>query len=217
MQQDIITSGLIITKIITAAKKGHSKSWMHSRSAPSCVHYKWMLISSPPYALVLFLSLWSFLDLSWWSWVEGCRMGAGQQPAPGPMQHVLTFDFHINSSIDHACVKHKEKKKAAESEKQLPASIKNNQQHYYSENKNTNMLLAHMCALTSAHILNFKGRSHILRHFLRCIQSITAASKSSLQPSLQTYKGTRTQRHHIHLMWGTAGLWMPTHKHGITL
>lgn len=155
-----------------------------------------MLISSPPYALVLFLPPWSFLDFPWRSWVEGCQVGAGQQPAPGPRQHVLTFYFHINSSIDHACVKHEEKKKAAESEKQLPASIKINQQLYYSENKNTNMLLAHTCALTSARILNSKGRSHVLRHFLRWIQSITAASKSSLL----TYKGTHTQNHHIHLM-----------------
>lgn len=29
----------------------------------------------------------------------------GQQPAPGEEQHVFTFYLHINSTMDHVCVK----------------------------------------------------------------------------------------------------------------
>lgn len=159
-KQDIITSGLIITKIITAAKKGHSKSWMHSSSAPSCVHYKWMLISSPPYALVLFLSLWSFLDLSWWSWVEGCRVGAGQQPAPGPMQHVLTFDFHINSSIDHACVKHKEKRKRRSQKNSYQHPLKTTSSITIQKTR-TQTCCLHTCVLSHRHTSLTSKDDHI--------------------------------------------------------
>lgn len=41
--------------------------------------------------------------------LKAVGVDAGQQPAPGPVQHVLTFYLHINLSIDHVCVKREEK------------------------------------------------------------------------------------------------------------
>lgn len=41
--------------------------------------------------------------------LEAVRVGAGRQPVPRPVRHVLPLYLHINSSIDHVCVKRGEK------------------------------------------------------------------------------------------------------------
>lgn len=43
----------------------------------------------------------------------------GQQPTPGEVQHVFTFYLHINSSIDHVCVKSEKGEQGNSEKKQL--------------------------------------------------------------------------------------------------
>lgn len=113
MQPDIITSWLIITEVNTAAKK---RQIPKAECIPIYPHNMFIINechSSPPHALLLFLSHrcspYLSVQLCWRLWGRVW----GEQPTPGPVQHVLTFYLHINSSIDYVwvtCVEKREER-----------------------------------------------------------------------------------------------------------
>lgn len=160
MQQDIITSSLIIIKINTQAKKIILKAecvLIYPHNAFIINEHLFLLLHTLCCAFFLFTLL---LTSPSPAGLEAVEVGVGQQPVPRPVRHVLTLYLHINSSIDYVCVKRREK--GSREVRKTPNGIHQKQQPPMPfRKKEENAACTPACTHTHTHIpFKCQGGTH---------------------------------------------------------